>query len=55
MSPVSNTDESSSAAAMHEEIQRKHREYERSRVYQDIWAAKLPWAESVLDNDGKVH
>jgi hypothetical protein len=34
--------ESSSAAAAREEIRRKRREYERSRVYQDIWTAKLP-------------
>jgi hypothetical protein len=24
-------------------------------VFQDIWAAKLQWAESVLGNDGRVH
>jgi hypothetical protein len=47
--------ESSSAAAEREEIRRKRREYERSHVYQDIWAAKLPWAESVLGGDRKVH
>jgi hypothetical protein len=47
--------EASSATAMREETRRRRREYERARVYQDIWAAKLPWAESVLGNDGKVH
>jgi hypothetical protein len=40
---------------MREEVRRKRREYERSRVYQDIWAAKLPWVESVVGDDGKVH
>jgi hypothetical protein len=47
--------EASSTAAMREEVRRKRREYERSRVFQDIWVAKLPWAESILGADGKVH
>jgi hypothetical protein len=38
-----------------EERRCRRREYDRSRVFQDIWAAKLPWAKSVLGNDGRVH
>jgi hypothetical protein len=29
-------------AAAREEMRRQQRDYERSRVFQDIWAAKLP-------------
>jgi hypothetical protein len=47
--------EASSMAAMWEEVRHKRREYEWSRVFHDIWAAKLPWAESILGVDGKVH
>jgi hypothetical protein len=47
--------ESSATVAAREEVRRKCREYERSRMFQDIWAVKLPWAESILGADGKVH
>jgi hypothetical protein len=53
--PEGNGAETSAAAETREETRRRRRDYERSRVYQDIWATKLPWAESVLGNDGKVH
>jgi hypothetical protein len=42
-------------AVVLEERRHQRREYDRSRVFQDIWAAKLPWAKSVLGNDGRVH
>jgi hypothetical protein len=53
--PEGNGAETSAVAETREETRRRRRDYERSRVYQDIWAAKLPWAESVLGNNGKVH
>jgi hypothetical protein len=42
-------------AVVLEERRHQRREYDRSRVFQDIWAAKLPWAESILGNDSRVH
>ena len=47
--------EASSTAAMWEEVCRKRFEYEQSYVFQDIWVVKLPWAESILEADGKVY
>ena len=41
------------ASPCHEKI-RKRRSYEANRHFQDSWAAKLPWAESVIGADGKV-
>jgi hypothetical protein len=42
------------ATAMEERCRRR-RDYEQFRVFQDIWAAKLLWVESVLGNDGRMH
>ena len=41
------------ASPCHEKI-RKRRSYEANKHFQDSWAAKLSWAESVIGADGKV-
>ena len=33
---------------------KKKQSYEMNRHFQDSWAARLPWAESVLGRDGRV-
>lgn len=33
----------------------KRKKHESNRVFQDVWAAKLPWAESVLGPNGNIH
>jgi hypothetical protein len=47
--------ESNTTATMREDAQRWWRKYECSCVYQDIWAAKLPWSKLVMGDDWKVH
>ena len=42
------------ASLCHEKIRKRRRSYEANRHFQDSWAAKLPWAESVIGADGKV-
>jgi hypothetical protein len=29
--------------------------YETNRRFQDTWATKLPWAESIVRDDGRVN
>ncbi len=31
------------------------REYEKNRVFQDVWIIKFRWAKFVVDAHGKVH
>lgn len=37
------------ARPIHKELKKRQRSYELNRHFQDTWAAKLPWAESVLE------
>ncbi len=38
--------------AKKDEQRKKHKLYERSMKFQDIWMTKLPWVESVFDGKG---
>jgi len=42
------------ASPLHELARARRQSYERSRQWQDSWAARMPWAESVFGLDGKV-
>jgi hypothetical protein len=42
------------ASPLHAAARQRRREYENNRHWQDSWAARLPWAESVLGRDGRV-
>jgi hypothetical protein len=33
----------------------KLKEYEQNKIFQNTWNVKLPWAELVTSEDGKVH
>lgn len=42
------------ASPAHDLARARRLSYESNRQWQDTWAARLPWAESVLGADGKV-
>ena len=42
------------ASPAHELARARRRSYELNRHFQDSWAARLPWAESVVSADGTV-
>lgn len=42
------------ASPAHDLACARRRGYERNRVWQDSWAARLPWAESVVSENGDV-
>jgi len=42
------------ASPAHEAARARRLSYEKNRHWQDTWAARLPWAESVLGLDGQV-
>jgi hypothetical protein len=42
------------ASPAHELARQRRHVYESNRVFQDTWAARLPWAESMVTADGSV-
>ena len=46
--------DNSGASPLHAAVRHHKQTYERNRHWQDSWAAKLPWVESVLGRDGFV-
>jgi hypothetical protein len=46
--------DSAVASSLHAAARQRRQSYEQNRHWQDSWAAKLPWAESVLGRDGSV-
>jgi hypothetical protein len=42
------------ATPIHAAARQRSRTYEHNHHWQDSWAARLPWAESVLGRDGRV-
>jgi hypothetical protein len=42
------------ATPLHAAARQRRRAYDQNRHWQDSWAARLPWAESVLGRDGRV-
>ena len=42
------------ALLYHEKVWKKRRNYEANRHFQDSWAAKLPWAKSMIGANGEV-
>lgn len=44
----------SAALAAVEAVKKQKRSYELRRHYQEIWVAKLPWAEAIVGEDGSL-
>ena len=42
------------ASPAHEAARAHRLGYEQNRQWQDTWAARLPWVESVFGEDGKI-
>ena len=42
------------ASSAHKAARARRLGYEQNRQWQDIWAVRLPWAESVFGEDGKI-
>jgi hypothetical protein len=46
--------DSAVASPLHAAARQRRQSYKQNHHWQDSWAAKLPWAESVLGRDGSV-